>query len=63
MSEQELISALDEANKEVLNLKQQNLELKDRLSKVTSPAARMSADDDQSHFYTGLPSYGVSSQH
>lgn len=58
-SEQELISALDEAKKEVLHLKQQNLELKDRLSKVTSPAARMSSDDDQTRFYTGLPSYAV----
>ena len=58
-SEQELISALDEANNEVLNLKQQNLELKDKLSKVISPAARMSTDNDQTHFYTGLPSYAV----
>ena len=57
--EQELRSALDEANKEILNLKQQNCELKDRLSKVTSPAARMNADDDQTRFYTGLPSYAV----
>ena len=26
---------------------------------VISPAAKMEGDDDQTHFYTGLPSYAV----
>ena len=33
--------------------------LKSELKVVISPAAKMEGDDDQTHFYTGLPSYAV----
>ena len=33
--------------------------LKSELKVVVSPAAKMEGDDEQTHFYTGLPSYAV----
>ena len=33
--------------------------LKSELKVVISPAAKMEGDDEQTHFYTGLPSYAV----
>ena len=33
--------------------------LKSELNVVISPAAKMQGDDEQTHFYTGLPSYAV----
>ena len=43
----------------MVNLKQQNLQLKEKLLKVTSPVERLESDDDQTHLYTGLSSHAV----
>ena len=51
--------SLEEARKDVACLKQENALLKEKLLKVTSPVARMESDDDQTRFFTGLPSYAV----
>ena len=41
------------------HLKQENVPLKEKPLKVTSPVVRMEGDDDQTRFLTGLPSYAV----
>ena len=51
--------SLDETKNEVAHLKQENVPLREKLLKVTSPVVRMEGDDDQTCFLTGLPSYAV----
>ena len=58
-TQQVLVRSIEEAREEVVHLKQQNLQLKEKLLKVTSSVRRMEDDDHQTHFYTGLPSYAV----
>ena len=43
----------------MVNLKQQNLQLKEKLLKVKSPVGRLESDDHQTRLYTGLPSYSL----
>ena len=58
-TQQVLLRSIEEAREEVVHLKQQNLQLKEKLLKVTGPVRRLEGDDHQTHFYTGLLSYLV----
>ena len=42
-----------------MSLKQENWQLKRKLLKTTSSVARMEGNDDETRFFTGLPSYAV----
>ena len=55
----EVQQVLERSIEEVVHLTQQNLKLKKKLLKVTSPVQKLEGDDHQTHFYTGLPSYAV----
>ena len=49
----------EETEQEIGCLCKQTTQLQEKLVQVKSPVARMKGDNDQTHFYTGLPSYAV----